>query len=112
MPEPLSPPPPLPLCLSSLCPVEDMQLRIKPKGVEAARAWQEYVDDRPKLLQRILRRAPKWKTHVGQSLDEIYRVCSQRVHGERAGDLIEIPRAWFTDEQVWVVGSVLTEARY
>lgn len=76
--------------------------------------WSKYVDSRPTLKARILEKAPRWaraKT-LGMVILSVCQITNQRAHGEQIGEVIEIPQAWFTREQIWVLGCILTEENY
>lgn len=76
-----------------------------------AEQWQKYVDSDRTLKSLMVSRAPKWANTLGQDILGTCRVANQRAHGE-VGDAILLSRAWFTDEQIWVLGCILTKELY
>jgi hypothetical protein len=83
----------------------------KPGARMSADQWQRYVDADEGLKELMVSRAPKWAKTLGQDIVSTIRVANKRAHGE-VGDAILLSKDWFTNEQIWVLGCILTRESY
>lgn len=84
----------------------------KPGAKMDEKDWSKYVDSRPALKARMLEQAPRWAKTLGRDILSIWQITNQRANGEQVGDVIEVFQEWFTREQIWVLGCILTEESY
>lgn len=73
--------------------------------------WDKYVNADPRIKTLMVSKAPRWEMTLGQDILSVCQIANQRAHGE-VGDQILLSREWFTDEQIWVIGCILTKELY
>jgi hypothetical protein len=92
---------------------EQIQQKVlgKPGARMSAEEWQRYVDADEGLKELMVSRAPKWAETLGEEIVRACRVADKRAFGAM-GYTILFFTDWYTEEQIWVLGCILTRELY